>query len=257
MPLTDQEAWLLADAIAENKDLYPIFNNLMDTDIKNKADILTAIISDININNPESSAYKIKLLNDLKNLAEEIAKESKRLNDLYSNNEIDRLQEEKSLSKLFEQLQVEKVVETDFSITTGFDSEINSNRLELTTAERRSRKELIILEIEKNIINIENTIITYTPNRLLDLNERKIKIYTYLNNTKIKLENIKKYDMVNIILRSSNIIPSAQEEIQKIINFYNDWDVYNIDLWRKLKEIHTELNNLLFLMQKIEYELSL
>jgi hypothetical protein len=256
MSLTREEAESLASAIIENEDILTILQNVQDINIRNKSIELNELINDINPNNPESETSLFLELEELAKLSNEIETESKILQSLYNENERERIEEEKETEESLTKVITQKIEETDIYINRQYDLENNKFRKELTTKERSNRKTLIsnrITEILNYIVSFKNI---HIPNGNLDLDYRKVNIFNYIDVVYFELNVLNKTELDNILIRSNNRIYPLVDKIQELINYYNDWDTWNINVWRELIELVNKLKNLINQIEIFKIELS-
>jgi len=255
--LTPLELEELDEALMNGDDITSILENADDPNITEIALDLGEILNNINPNNPDSDMAKVRLLEEAATSAESAVESAAALKDEYDGYEEQRLEDEILLEKIWEESIIEEIEEGEITVTTGFDTGIISNRKELTSIERRTRRDVLVGNLIAIIESIKDTKDIYLPNGIRDLSTRNTRVWRYLNDVEMILTEIKSFDMANVILRSSFKIPMAQNKLIELINFYDDWNEWNIDIYNNIVDTEQDLSNLYDLMEKYKIELSL
>jgi hypothetical protein len=256
--LTDEEAELLAKTILENGDIQSVMEGLSNPDLAASAATLAENFNNVNPNNPESDFSKIQLLQKAADSANEAVEKATALKEEYEAKEEQRIADKIALDEIWAKSDsIEEVVETEISVTTGYDTRIGAIRKELTTVERRDRSKTLIYHLEDILNLITTTKSTHLPNGVRDPNQQNIKIWRYLDTTERMVIEIRNFDMANVILRSSFKVPVIQIKMGELINFYPDLEETNQDLHANIIEIYDKLSDLDDLMERYKLELSL
>jgi hypothetical protein len=258
MSITKEEADLLAQAVVDNGDIRAVFESMSDPELVAGAEALAEIFNNINPNNPESDISKIKLLQKAADSANEAVEKATALKEEYEAKEEQRIIDKTALDEIWAKSEsIEEVEETEISVTTGYDTKIASIRKELTTVERRDRRDNLIFHLDRLLSLIADTKSIYLPNGVRDPNQQNIRIWRYLDTTERMIVEIRNFDMANVILRSSFKVPVIQIKMGELINFYPDLEETNQDLHTNIVEIYNKLSDLDDLMERYKRELSL
>jgi hypothetical protein len=255
--LTPLELEELEEALMNGDDISSILENATDPNITAIASTLGTILNNVNPNNPNSDMAKVNTLQKAADNADLAIQSAAALKEEYDGYEEQRVIDEELLEKIWEESIIEPVTEGEISVTTGYDTGIIGNRKELTSIERRTRRDVLVGNLIAIIESIKDTKEIYLPNGIRDLDTRNTRVWRYLNDVEMILIEIKSFNMANVILRSSFKIPIAQNKLIELINFYDDWTEWNIDIYNNLVDTEQDLSNLYDLMEKYKTELAL
>lgn len=255
--LTDEEAELLAETILENGDIQSVMEGLSNPDLAASASALAENFNNINPNNPESDISKIASLQKAADSANTAVESASALKEEYEANEEQRIIDKIALDEIWAKSEIVAVEETEISVTTGYDTGIGATRKELTSEERRERGSILVYQTQDIVDLILVAKTEYLPNGLRDLDQRNVRVWRYLDIAERMLTEIKNFNMSNVVLRSSFKVPVVQNKLGELINFYNDWETWNPELYNLISNIYDELSNLSDLMDRYKNELSL
>jgi hypothetical protein len=255
--LTPIELEELNKAILNNGDIGSVLENATDSNMSTAAAALTEVFDSMNPNNPDSDITKIGHLENAAKYANAAIESASILKATYEEKERERIADEIALEKIWNDFFIDEVEETEITVTSGYDTDIRSNRKELTSPERRERRDKLVGNVNVIIRLITDAKTNHLPNGLRDQSLRKVKVWRFLDGIERMLIEIRNFDMANVIIRSDYKIPETQNILIALLNFYDDWEDWNNDLYIQIINIEEELANLANLMDRYKNELAL